>query len=117
MASPTHVGANGRCWLVLGWQRPPFNIKQEALVVITGTVKFWREGWGFIGQSSGPDVFVHRSALPASRTDLVTGEVVAFDVGSNEKGLFALNVKAVSGAEAEMEKAWLSKHHVRMGDV
>jgi hypothetical protein len=47
----------------------------------------------------------------------VIGEVVAFDVGRNEKGLFALNVKAVSGDEAEMEKAWLSKHHVRMGDA
>jgi CspA family cold shock protein len=85
--------------------------------VITGTVKLWREGWGFIGQSSGPDVFVHRSALPPSRSDLVTGEVVAFDLGSNEKGLFALNVKAVSGEEAEKEKAWLSKHHVSLGDA
>jgi CspA family cold shock protein len=85
--------------------------------LITGTVKIWREGWGFIGQASGPDVFVHRSALPASRHDLAIGEVVAFDVGTNEKGPFALNVKVVSGAEAEVEKAWLSKHHVRMGDT
>jgi hypothetical protein len=54
--------------------------------------------------------------LPASRSDLVTGEVVAFELGKNEKGLFAVNVKAVSGEEAEMEKAWLSKHHVRMGE-
>jgi hypothetical protein len=55
--------------------------------------------------------------LPASRHDLAIGEVVAFDVGTNEKGPFALNVKVVSGDEAEKEKPWLSKHHVRMGDA
>ncbi|RRJ83068.1 cold-shock protein [Aestuariirhabdus litorea] len=64
----------------------------------TGTVKFFNEtkGFGFIEQESGPDVFVHFSAIQSEgfRT-LAEGQKVQFTVTQGQKGLQAENVVAI----------------------
>ncbi|MCL6417514.1 cold-shock protein [Aestuariirhabdus sp. Z084] len=64
----------------------------------TGTVKFFNEtkGFGFIEQESGPDVFVHFSAIQSDgfRT-LAEGQKVQFTVTQGQKGLQAENVVPV----------------------
>ncbi len=60
-----------------------------------GTVKWFNDakGFGFITQESGPDVFVHHTAIVAEgfRT-LAEGEAVQFEVVNGPKGLQAANV-------------------------
>lgn len=64
----------------------------------TGTVKWFNDskGFGFISQESGPDVFVHQSAIQAEgfRT-LSEGDKVEFDVVEGPKGLQANNVRKI----------------------
>lgn len=60
-----------------------------------GTVKWFDEkkGFGFIEQETGPDVFVHHSAINASGfKSLREGDQVTFDVEQGKKGLSAVNV-------------------------
>ncbi|MCG8401492.1 MAG: cold-shock protein [Firmicutes bacterium] len=61
----------------------------------TGTVKWFNEskGFGFIEQESGPDVFVHFSAInaPGFKT-LAEGQKVEFTVTQGQKGPQAENV-------------------------
>ena len=63
-----------------------------------GTVKWFNEtkGFGFIQQESGPDVFVHFSAIQGSgfRT-LTEGQEVEFSVTEGKKGPQAANVTPV----------------------
>lgn len=65
---------------------------------VTGTVKWFNEtkGYGFIEQESGPDVFVHFSAIKGDgfRT-LSDGQKVEFTVANGQKGPQAENVVAV----------------------
>ena len=62
----------------------------------TGTVKWFNEskGYGFIAQDSGPDVFVHHSAIVATgyRT-LQENQRVEFDIQEGPKGPQASNVR------------------------
>lgn len=61
----------------------------------TGTVKWFNEskGFGFLEQESGPDVFVHYSAIQGSGFKVLTeGQRVQFDVTQGPKGLQAENV-------------------------
>ncbi len=61
----------------------------------TGKVKWFNEtkGFGFIEQDSGPDVFVHFSAISGSGFKTLTeGQAVEFDVQSGQKGPQAANV-------------------------
>ena len=62
----------------------------------TGTVKWFNEakGFGFITPESGPDVFVHHTAISSTgfRT-LAEGEQVQFEVVKGPKGLQAANVQ------------------------
>lgn len=61
----------------------------------TGTVKFFNEakGFGFITQESGPDVFVHYSAITGSGfKTLAEGQKVEFTVSQGAKGPQAENV-------------------------
>ena len=63
--------------------------------VVTGTVKFFNEtkGFGFITQDSGPDVFVHYSAINTSGfKTLAEGQKVEFQVAQGKKGPEAQNV-------------------------
>lgn len=61
----------------------------------TGTVKWFNEakGFGFIEQASGPDVFVHFSAITGSGFKTLTeGQQVQFTVTQGQKGPQAENV-------------------------
>jgi CspA family cold shock protein len=65
---------------------------------VTGTVKFFNDtkGFGFIEQESGPDVFVHFSAIAGEGfKTLSEGQKVEFTVTQGQKGPQAENVKAV----------------------
>lgn len=61
----------------------------------TGTVKWFSQekGYGFIQQDSGPDVFVHHTAIQgAGFRTLDEGERVEFDVIEEPRGLKAQHV-------------------------
>jgi len=65
---------------------------------VTGTVKFFNDtkGFGFIEQESGPDVFVHFSAIDGDGfKTLSEGQKVEFTVTQGQKGPQAENVKAI----------------------
>ena len=65
---------------------------------VTGTVKFFNDtkGFGFIEQESGPDVFVHFSAITGEGFKTLTeGQKVEFTATQGQKGPQAENVKAV----------------------
>ncbi len=62
----------------------------------SGKVKWFdnKHGFGFIIQESGPDVFVHHSAIMGvGFKTLKEGEEVIFDVVASEKGPKAQNVQ------------------------
>ncbi|SES68091.1 MULTISPECIES: cold-shock protein [Marinobacter] len=66
--------------------------------ITTGTVKFFNEakGFGFITRESGPDVFVHFSAIQGSGfKTLAEGQQVEFNVSDGQKGPQADNVVAI----------------------
>lgn len=63
-----------------------------------GTVKWFNEakGFGFIEQDSGPDVFVHFSAIKGEGfKTLNEGDRVSFDVVKGPKGPQAENVQRI----------------------
>ncbi len=59
-----------------------------------GKVKWFNDakGFGFIAQESGPDVFVHFTAIQAEGFE---GDTVEFEVAQGPKGLQAQNVRKV----------------------
>jgi cold shock protein len=60
-----------------------------------GTVKWFNseKGFGFISRESGPDVFVHHTAILAEGyRSLNEGDRVSFEVTEGQKGLQARNV-------------------------
>ena len=65
---------------------------------VKGTVKWFNEakGFGFIAQSSGPDVFAHYSSIVGSGFKTLTeGQQVEFVVTQGKKGPQAENIIAV----------------------
>jgi CspA family cold shock protein len=86
-------------------RRPPFQLLRgpvrpgkEGLPVATGTVKWFNseKGYGFISQESGPDVFVHFSAIDGNGyRNLEENEKVEFEVNQGPKGLQAANVRRI----------------------
>ena len=61
-----------------------------------GTVKWFNaeKGFGFISQESGPDVFVHFSAIQGDGfKTLEEGQAVTFDVEESDRGPQAANVE------------------------
>jgi len=68
---------------------------QEVAQRCQGTVKWFsdQKGYGFIARESGPDVFVHHTAIQMNgfRT-LKEGETVCYDLLEGAKGLQATNV-------------------------
>jgi CspA family cold shock protein len=61
-----------------------------------GNVKWFNDakGYGFITRESGPDLFVHHSAIAAEGfRSLAEGEAVEFEVTQGPKGLQAVNVR------------------------
>jgi CspA family cold shock protein len=64
--------------------------------VAKGTVKWFNDakGFGFITPESGPDVFVHHTAIVSEGfRSLAEGEAVEYDVVQGPKGLQAANVR------------------------
>ena len=64
----------------------------------TGTVKWFNKskGFGFIAQESGPDVFVHFSAITGDGfKTLAEGQSVEFTITQGQKGPQAENVVAL----------------------
>jgi CspA family cold shock protein len=61
-----------------------------------GKVKWYNgiRGYGFIEADNGKDVFVHRTGLDTSVSDLETGQEVEFEIREGEKGLQAYNVRS-----------------------
>jgi CspA family cold shock protein len=60
-----------------------------------GTVKWFNneKGFGFITRETGPDVFVHHTAILAEGyRSLNEGDRVSFEVVEGQKGLQARNV-------------------------
>jgi cold shock protein len=72
---------------------------QEDHVMASGTVKWFNadEGFGFITQDSGTDVFVHYSAIDASGfKSLMEGDSVEFEVTQSPKGPQATSVRKLT---------------------
>lgn len=64
-----------------------------------GTVKWFNDekGFGFITQDSGPDLFVHHTAIDAGGfRSLAEGERVQFDQAQGPKGPQATNVRRLT---------------------
>ncbi|HEU5449385.1 MAG TPA: cold-shock protein [Acidimicrobiia bacterium] len=65
----------------------------------TGTVKWFNgdKGFGFITPESGPDVFVHFSAIAGDGyRNLNENDKVEFDLADGPKGPQAQNVRVIS---------------------
>jgi len=61
-----------------------------------GTVKWFNpdKGFGFIAQDSGPDVFVHFSAIQMrGYRSLDEGQAVEFEITQGQRGPQAANVR------------------------
>lgn len=70
---------------------------------LQGKVKWFNntKGYGFIGQDSGPDVFVHYSAIAMEGfKSLQEGDMVEFDVVQGQKGAQADKVTKVAHTAA-----------------
>ncbi len=61
----------------------------------TGKVKWFNpeKGFGFLAREDGPDVFVHKDALPAGTEELKPGQRVEFGIVAGRKGDQALSVR------------------------
>lgn len=62
-----------------------------------GTVKWYDrvKGYGFLQTEDNNDIFIHRSGLEVSHTDLKTGDAVEFEIEQREKGPVAIKVKKI----------------------
>lgn len=71
--------------------------KQQKSNIMKGTVKWYDrvKGYGFIQTEDDKDIFIHRSGLEVSHTDLEAGQEVEFEVEMREKGPVAIKVKKV----------------------
>lgn len=69
-----------------------------------GRVKWFstKKRYGFIAQGGGEDIFVHLNDIEG-REPLAEGETVEFDVGYNDKGSRAINVRRLSDAGVATE--------------
>jgi cold shock protein len=72
-------------------------LHKEAIMA-NGTVKWFNDakGFGFITPESGPDLFVHHSAIIGDGyRSLPEGAAVTFDASQGPKGPQAVNVRLV----------------------
>ncbi len=61
----------------------------------TGKVKWFNpeKGFGFLSREDGPDVFVHKDALPSGTAELKPGQRVEFGIVAGRRGDQALQVR------------------------
>ena len=61
----------------------------------SGKVKWFNpeKGFGFLAREGGPDVYVHKDALPAGTTELRPGQRVEFGIVAGKRGDQALQVR------------------------
>lgn len=63
---------------------------------MNGTVKFFNDvkGYGFITSEAGEDIFFHQSNVKATgfRDQLKKGDLVTFEVRTEQKGKRAVNI-------------------------
>ncbi len=75
-------------------------------MLIRGKVKWFNnsKGFGFIGRSDGPDVFVHYSAVRAEGyKSLLEGDDVEFEIVQGPKGPQAENVTKIPAQQLRRE--------------
>jgi CspA family cold shock protein len=78
---------------------PGAGVSPGGTFVPVGVVKWFNaeKGYGFISQESGPDVFVHFSAIQATGyRSLAENDKVEFEVSQGPKGPQAGNVRIIS---------------------
>jgi CspA family cold shock protein len=65
--------------------------------VPSGKVKWFNaeKGFGFLAREGGPDVFVHKDALPAGTAELKPGQRVEFGIVQGRRGDQALQVQVL----------------------
>jgi CspA family cold shock protein len=65
--------------------------------VPSGKVKWFdvEKGFGFLAREGGPDVFVHKDALPAGTSELKPGQRVEFGIVQGRRGDQALQVQVL----------------------
>ncbi len=63
----------------------------------SGKVKWFNaeKGFGFLAHEGGPDVYVHKDALPAGTTELKPGQRVEFGIVAGRRGDQALQVQVL----------------------
>jgi CspA family cold shock protein len=74
--------------------------------VPTGRVKWFNpeKGFGFLSREDGPDVFVHKDALPSGTAELKPGQRVEFGIVAGRRGDQALPSVAATHAAASRKK-------------
>jgi CspA family cold shock protein len=65
--------------------------------VPSGKVKWFNaeKGFGFLAHEGGPDVYVHKDALPAGTTELKPGQRVEFGIVAGRRGDQALQAQVL----------------------
>ena len=63
----------------------------------SGKVKWFNaeKGFGFLAHEGGPDVYVHKDALPAGTAELKPGQRVEFGIVAGRRGDQALQVQVL----------------------
>ncbi|WP_440347957.1 cold-shock protein [Modestobacter versicolor] len=63
----------------------------------SGKVKWFdpAKGFGFLAREGGPDVYVHKDALPAGTAELKPGQRVEFGIVAGRRGDQALQVQVL----------------------
>ncbi len=84
----------------------------------TGRVKWFNpeKGFGFLSREDGPDVFVHKDALPAGTEELKPGQRVEFGIVAGRRGDQALQVRVLD-APPSVAKAVAKSQRKKPADM